>query len=272
MRDSGFFFAAASTLWKHRGLLWRFTQRNVELRHRGSHLGIVWAILNPLLTLSLYVFIFGYIFNGSFRVLPNETKLDYALAIFLGLAIYQFLSEVLGVSTGVIVANPNLVKKVVFPLEILPAALVGSAFFHTLISLALVLVGVAAFGPGLSWDALWLPVILLPMIPLALGIAWFFAALGVFLRDINQIIGLATMALMYASALFFPVSAIPPQAWTFLRLNPLLLTVELARDAVLWHRPMDPAHLAYVAGFSLVTCVAGFLFFKKTSPAFADVL
>lgn len=253
-------------------MLWQFTLRNVELRHKGSHLGLIWSLLNPLLMLSLYVFIFGYIFNGRFKAGAAETKLEYALGMFLGLTIFQLFAETLAVSPTVIVTNPNLVKKVVFPLEILPAAAVGSSVFHTLISLSLVLLGIAFVGPGLTLDAAWLPVILAPLILAALGLAWFFAAIGVFLRDVNQVIGFISMALLYSSATFYSPSVLPPVAWMILRFNPLLLAIDLARNAVMWHQPLNMHHLFYLVAISLIICVGGYACFRKMSPAFADVL
>jgi lipopolysaccharide transport system permease protein len=266
------FFDGAKALWRGRELLWQFTLRNVELRHKGSHLGLIWSVINPLLMMSLYVFVFGYIFKGSFHAIPNETKVDYALGIFLGLTIFHFIAEVLSLSPTLIVSNPNFVKKVVFPLELLPAASVGSAAFHMLISLSLVLIGAATIGPGLTSDLLWLPIILFPLIPLALGAAWLFAAIGVFFRDINQLVTFLSMVLMYASALFYSQTILPPAAWAILRFNPLLLAVELARNAVLWHRPIDLLHLGYVYCFSLIACVIGYGLFRRMAPAFADVL
>lgn len=265
-------FAFARALWRGRELLWQFTLRNVELRHKGSHLGLIWSVFNPLLMLGLYVFVFGYIFKGSFAAVPNETKIDYALGIFLGLTIFQLFGEVLAVSPTLIVSNPNFVKKVVFPLELLPASSVGSAFIHMLISLGLVLIGVATVGPGLSERLIWLPAILLPLILLALGIAWFFAAIGVFLRDINQVIAFISMTLMYASALFYSVSVLHGVAWSILRFNPLLLAIELSRDVVMWDRPVNLSHFAYLCGVSILTCIGGYGLFRKMSPAFADVL
>lgn len=264
--------AFARALWRSRDLLWQFTQRNIELRHKGSHLGLIWSFFNPLLMLGLYVFVFGYIFKGSFDVLPNETKIDYALAIFLGLTVFQLFGEVLGVAPSVIVSNPNFVKKVVFPLELLPAASVGAALFHLLISLGLVLVGVIFLGPGLSLRILWLPLILLPAVPLALGLAWFFAAIGVFFRDLNQLIAFLSMTLMYASALFYPVSHLHGIAWSILRFNPILLLIDLSRDAVIWDRSINLVHLGYLTAISLIVCVLGYALFRKMSPAFADVL
>jgi len=264
--------AFASELWRHRSLLRQFTLRSFELRHRGSYLGFVWSLLNPLLMLSLYVVVFGYIFNGSFRVLAHETKLDYALTIFLGLTIFQFLAEVLALAPSVVVFSPNLVKKVVFPLPVLPASVVGAAGLHLGISLVLALTGIAVLGPGLTTRALWLPLILLPMFPLGLGLAWLLGGLGVFLRDINHLVGFFTTVLMYASALFFPISIVPPAVWKFLRLNPILLTVDLARNATIWDHPLNLHHLAYTWIVAFATCLIGYGCFRRLSPAFADVL
>jgi lipopolysaccharide transport system permease protein len=262
----------ATDLWSHRALLWQFTLRNVELRHKGSHLGLIWSFLNPLLMLGLYVFVFGYVFGGSFGVLPDETKVDYALGIFLGLTIFHFASEVLGASPALIVANANFVKKVVFPLEILPAAQVAAAGFHSLIGLGFVILSVQFVGGGLPVGALWLPVILLPILLMSLGIGWLFSALGVFFRDIGQMMQFLTMALLFSSAVFYSAEKIPEAAWVWLRFNPMLLAIELARDAVLWQRPLNLTHLLYLHGAGLAVCYTGYFTFRRIKGAFADVL
>ncbi len=260
------------TLWRQRSLLWQFVVRNVELRHKGSHLGLIWSFANPLLMLALYVIVFGYVFGGKFNAIPGETKVDYGLGIFVGLSLFHFFSEVLGVAPTVIVSNPNFVKKVVFPLEILPVATVGASFFHFLISIALALVGIAVIGPGLNWGAFWLPVIFAPILLWGLGIAWLFSALGVFFRDISQMTQFVTMALMFASAVFYPASAVPEAAWAFLRFNPLIHAIELARDATLWNLPVSLPALAYLYGSGLAACFMGHWVFRRLRPAFADVV
>ncbi len=262
----------AADLWQHRDLLWQFTLRNVELRHRGSHLGLIWSFLSPLLMLAIYVLVFGYIFGGSFGILPHETRMEYGLGIFFGLTLFQFVAEVLGGGPSIIVGNPNFVKKVVFPLEILPAAHVLGAVFHMLIGLALLMAGILLLGPGLSLNALWLPVILLPVVILMLGVGWFFSALGVFFRDVGQIMQFLTIALMFSSAVFYSAQKIPAAAWVYMRFNPVLLAIELARDATLWARPINLHHLAYLYAVSLATCYLGHATFRKMKPAFADVL
>lgn len=262
----------AADLWTHRALLWQFTLRNVELRHKGSHLGLVWSFLNPLLMMGLYVVVFGFIFDGKFGTLPNETRVDYALGIFFGLTLFQFIAEVMGIAPLIIVSNPNFVKKVVFPLEILPAANVGAALFHLLVGLALALLGLLIFGRDVHLELLWLPIIVAPLVLLCLGIAWLLSALGVFLRDIGQMMQFLTMALMYSSAVFFPVSKIIPSIWIFLRFNPILLAIDLARDSALWAQPINYWHLAYLYLAGFTCCWVGHLAFKKMKPAFADVL
>jgi lipopolysaccharide transport system permease protein len=259
-------------LWRDRELVWQFTLRNVEVRHRGSHLGLVWSVLSPLLTFGLYMFIFGYIFGGRYGVMANETRIDYALGLFLSLAIVGLVVEIIATSPLLIVTQPNFVKKVVFPLDVLPVASVGAAVFHFLISIALATLGVALAGPGLSWSALWVPVIILPVVLIALGLAWFASALGVFLRDIGQAAQFFSQVLIYASAVFYSHRIVPHGAWIFLRLNPMVHAVELARNALLWHRPLNLIYLAYLYAFGFTAFVLGSAFFRKMKPAFADVL
>lgn len=260
-------FARTHDLW------WQFTVRAVETRHRGSYLGIVWAVLNPLLMLCLYGVVFGVFFKNHFNVIPDETGEDFALAMFLGLILFQIVAETIAVSPMVIVSQPNLVKKVVFPLQVLPLAQTGAAWFHFLISLALLLVGTVVVGRGLTVAGLlWLPVILAPAILLTIGLSWLLAALGVFFRDIGQIVPFFTQILLYSSAVVYSVKLIPASAWTILRWNPLLHTVQLARNAVLWHTPIELRYLAYTWVCGVAMFVLGGWCFRKMKPAFADVI
>lgn len=265
-------FPFLGDLWKHRDLLWQFSVRSVEVRHKGSHLGLIWSFLNPLLMLGLYVFVFGYIYGGSFGVLAEETPADYAIGIFFGLTLFGFVGEVMSIAPTVIITNPNFVKKVVFPLEILPAANVAASGFHLLISLGLALISLLIFDRTIYIQLLWLPVIILPLVLLSLGVAWFLSALGVFLRDIGQFMQFLTLAVMYSSAVFFSADKIPASMWIFLRFNPLLLAIELARNTALWAQPMNYHHLGYLYLIGFISCVLGHAAFKKMKPAFADVI
>ena len=262
-------------LYRHRTLLAQFTRRMIELRHRGSFLGLVWTVVTPLLSLAIYTFVFGFIFDGRFTDLQRETSLDYAIGIFLGLVLFNFLSEVMAQSPSVIVAQPNFVKKVVFPLVILPAATVAAAAVSATISLVLALLGVAVLGPGLDWHALLLFAIVPPVVLIAFGCAWFLSALGVFIRDIASAMPFLVQVLVYMSAVFYPMRLVwkaPVWLQDLLLLNPLLHAVESSRDAVLWHQPADPTMLVFLWTSGIVTCSGGYWVFHKLRPAFADVI
>lgn len=261
----------AADLWRDRHLVWQFTVRNVELRHKGSHLGLIWSFLNPLLMLAIYVLVFGFIFRGKFQQTP-EPRVEYALVVFLGLSIYHFLAEVIGAAPYVIVGNPNFVKKVVFPLEILPVAAVGGALFHFVISLILVFVGAVLAGVSIGPGVIWLPVIVLPVVIMGIGLGLLLSAVGVFWRDISQIVQFVLLGLMFASAVFYPVQQIPPAAWAILRFNPLLLAVHESRCVTFWGQPPHGIHLVYLSLFALGTLALGTATFQRLRSTFADVL
>lgn len=260
-------------LARKRDLWWQFTVRAVEMRHRGSYLGAVWTVLNPLLMLTIYVVVFGVIFGGRFGVLPDETPTDFVLAVFLGLILYHLLAETMSSAPGIIVNNPNLVKKVVFPLDVLPLAQVGAFWFHFLISLALMLAGAAIFGRGLSLAAAaWLPVILFPLLLMSVGLGWLISALGVFFRDLSQAMPFVAQIMLYASAIFYPLAKIPAGLWTVLKWNPLLQAVDQARNVLLWDIPINLGVVGYTYACGIALYVLGRVIFMKLQPAFADVI
>jgi lipopolysaccharide transport system permease protein len=260
---------------RKRDLWWQFTVRAVELRHRGSHLGLLWSVLNPLLMLGLYMFVFGFIFPNKFGVLAKETPVDFALALFLGLSLYNVLAETIGIAPTLIVGNPNLVKKVVFPLDVLPLSQLGATWFHLLVSLTLLLIGILSMGRSITFmGLLWLPVLLAPYLLLTAGVSLFMSALGVFFRDISHVIPFISNIIVWASAIIFPISRIRafPSIWAILKWNPFLQTVQLARSALLWHLPINLGWLAYTYAVGAAVFLAGSWFFRKTQSAFADVL
>jgi len=262
-------------LWTRRELVGEFTRRNIELRHRGSRLGALWALINPLTMLGLYFVIFGVIYNTRFGVIKNETGYDCLLAMFLGLSLFHAFSETLSWAPSLIASNPNYVKKVVFPLEVLPVSYVGSAAFHLAVSLVLVLGGSIFSTAGLSWHALWLPVLVLPLLLLSLGTAWLLAAVGVFVRDIGQLSAFAVTVLLFASAIMFPANMIgakSPELWLVLRFNPVLQIVDLTRHTVLWHEPLEWQKLGYVYAVAAAVLLLGAAFFSVLRKSFAEVI
>lgn len=259
-----------------RDLLWQFTVRAIEMRHRGSYLGFVWAVLNPLFTAALYVVVFGFIFNGRFHVLPNETGTDYAIGVFLGLLLFHLVSETLAAGPTIVLSQPNLVKKVVFPVEILPLAQLGAFWFHAMISLGLVGLATITVGHGLSVIGLaWLPIILLPLLLLTIGLGWLLAAAGVYFRDVTQIVPLLSQILLWSSAVFFTPEKIAEKSalgWSILKWNPLLHTIDLARDALLWDQPVNIVHLGYTWVFGAAMFVIGYAVFRTSKRTFAEAL
>jgi lipopolysaccharide transport system permease protein len=265
--------AVSASLAKNRSLWWQFVKRQVELRHKGSHLGLAWSFISPLLMLGLYVLVFGFIFEG--RLKPDaavESRIEYALVVFLGLALHHFVAEVLTSAPGLIAGNPNFVKKVVFPLELLPAANLGAAGVHLLITLGLVFTGALIGGVPITAGVAWLPVLMVPLLLGALGLSLALASMGVFWRDVVQITQFLVLVLMFASAVFYPVSKIPPAAWDFLRYNPLLLLIEQARSTAFWGQPMNFRHLGYLYAFGFAAYGVGALLFQRLRGSFADVL
>ena len=261
-------------IWRHRELAWQFAVREIELRHRGSRLGAIWALVNPLSMLLLYWFIFGLIFKSRFGILPHETEYDFVLAMFFGLAMFNVFAETLGWGPQVIAANPNFVKKVVFPLEVLPVAKIGDAAYHLAVSLVLVLIGSLFGTAGLGWSVFWLPILVLPLLAIALGIGWALAAIAVFVRDISQLTPFIATALQFGSAVMFAPSKMRdvPYAWQILRFNPLLQILDLGRTVVLWHEPMSWLRLGYIYAFAVVTLSLGYACFMLLRRSFAEVI
>jgi lipopolysaccharide transport system permease protein len=261
------------TLYRHRDLVVQFTQRELELRHKGSRLGHLWSILKPLSMLVLYVFIFGKIFNGKFGVIANESTFDYALGIFMGLSLFNVIGEVIGAAPLLIINQPNFVKKVVFPLEVIPLSNVVTSVYHSFLSLILLL-AIAPFShSGVSWQgALALPILVLPLAFMALGIAWGLAAVGVFLRDVSQLVPFVSTAIMYGSAVVYSPSRLPAAFRPILRFNPLLQVIDEARSIVLWHMAPHYAHIAYSYLAAAVMLAAGYAVFSILRPYFAEVI
>ncbi len=260
-----------SSLWRNRNLIVTLVKREVVGRYRGSILGILWSFFNPILMLAVYTFVFSVVFNAKWSG-GNESKSEFALILFAGMIIFNLFAECFNRAPSLVLANTNYVKKVVFPLEVLPWVSIGSGLFHAMISAAvwllfyIVVVGM----PHLT--ILLMPFVLLPLILFIAGLTWILASLGVYLRDVAQLVGVLTTILMFLSPLFFPVDALPPQYQPLLNLNPLAPAISQIRDVLYWGRIPDAlSYLQYFAGCSILACL-GFAWFQKTRKGFADVL
>lgn len=259
-------------LWKNRELWWRLTEREVLGRYRGSLLGIGWSFITPLAMLAVYTFVFSQVFKARWGGLEQAGPLGFAVNLFAGLIVFNLFSECVNRAPGLVVANPNYVKKVVFPLEILGCVAVGNAGFHALTSLLILLVFEMIAFQHLPLTLLWLPLIWVPLILGSLACTWFLSAVGVFLRDIGQLVGVGLNMLMFLSPIFFPLSALPAKWQPLLQLNPLAQVIEQTRRVSLQANNPDWGFIFLGTLGTLAACELSFRAFQKSKRAFADVL
>ena len=261
----------AASLWRNRSLIFVLIQREVIGRYRGSVLGILWSFFNPVFMLVIYTFVFSVVFKARWNA-GSDSKTEFALVLFAGLIIFNLFSECINRAPGLVTANVNYVKKVVFPLEILPWVSAGSALFHFMISLGVWVLAYAVLFGAPHATVLLMPLILLPLVLLIMGLSWILASLSVYLRDVAQFIGMVTTVLMFLTPIFYPVSSLPENYRHLLLLNPLTPAVEMARDILFWGKLPDLAMLGLYSAATLVLAWLGFAWFQKTRKGFADVL
>ena len=249
-------------------------KREVMSRYKGSFLGLFWSLINPILMLAVYTFVFSVVFKVRMDQGDGlyDDKTSFALVLFAGLIIFNLFSECISRAPGLILANVNYVKKVIFPLEILPWVTLGSALFHTGISFLVLLVFLLVTGHPIYWTALCLPVVILPLLLLVIGFMWLLASIGVFVRDIGQFISLILTAMLFMSPIFYPASALPESIRSYLFLNPLTFIIEQTRAVILAGNLPDWGGLAIYYIIALLTAWVGLLWFEKTRRGFADVL
>lgn len=264
--------ALMRSLWQHRDLITQMTRREVVGRYRGSIMGLAWSFFNPILMLVVYTFVFSVVFKTKWGGGGEESQAAFAIVLFVGMIVHGLFAEMVNRAPGLILANVNYVKKVVFPLEILPAVGLGAALFHTLISLGVLLVAILLINGGLVWTILFFPLVILPLLIVTLGAAWFLASLGVFVRDVGQITGIFTTVLMFLSPVFYPMSALPEKFQFLLMLNPLTFMIEQSRAVMIFGKLPDWTGLGIYTVASLAVVWAGYWWFQKTRKGFADVL
>lgn len=264
--------ALGRSLWRHRQLIAQMTRREVVGRYKGSVMGLTWSLFNPVFMLAVYTFVFSVIFKARWGGGADESKIQFALVLFVGMIVYGLFAEVLNRAPSLILSNVNYVKKVVFPIEILPAIAMGATLFHSLVSLGVLLTAFALFKGYLQWTAIFTPLVLLPLVILTLGFSWMLASLGVFLRDVGQTIGIVTTVMMFLSPIFYPVTAVPEKFRQFIMANPLTFIIEQAREVLIWGHPPNWLGLGIYTLVAAVVAWAGYAWFQKTRKGFADVL
>ena len=241
-------------------------------RYKGSFIGLFWSFINPVLMLTVYTFVFSVVFKARWGLGGGDSKTSFALILFVGLVVHGLLAEVLNRAPSLIVSNINYVKKVIFPLEILPAISLLAALFHSMVSILVLLLASAAIKFYLPWTVILFPIVLLPLIMLILGLSWILASLGGFIRDIGQTIGIITTVMLFLAPVFYPLSAMPEKYHPYIMANPLTFIIEQSREVLIY------GHLPNWSGLGLYMLIAiaiawiGYAWFQKTRKGFADVL
>jgi lipopolysaccharide transport system permease protein len=260
-------------LWELPGrseLIRSLARRELAARYRGSALGVVWAMLTPAVMIAIYTFIFAGIFGARFG--QNGTAWDYALYLFCALLPWTAFQDSLQVSSNVIVAHANLVKRVVFPLEALPVAQVLAALATQMLGTIVLVAATIIIRGEFHASLVWLPALVLPQFLLMLGASWLVASLGVFLRDTGQVVGLLLVAWMFLTPIIYPEQLVPPRYQAFISANPFTPLVRNYRRIILEGAWPDWTGLAYFTLFALAVFICGYWCFARMRKNFADVI
>ena len=271
---SGSFQCLIASFTRNRTLIVRMCKREVIARYRGSFIGLAWSFFNPILLLLVYTFVFSVIFEarwGGSRFGGNENA-GFAIMIFTGMVVHALFSDCFIRSPVLITGNPNFVKRVVFPLEVLPWVAMGASAFHTAISLVVLIAAQFFLAGYIPWTAILVPLVILPLILLTLGVSWFFAAAGVYFRDLSQVSGFITTVLLFLSPVFYPLSLIPEQYRSLFYLNPLTYVIESCRELIVFGQLPSPVALGAYYCVSIGVAWLGFVWFQRTRKGFADVI
>ncbi|MGY2258333.1 ABC transporter permease [Pseudomonas sp. SDO55104_S430] len=261
-----------ASFWRNKRLIIQLSKREVLGRYRGSTLGLSWSFFNPILMLIIYTFVFSVVFKARWGVSNEESKTDFAIILFVGLLIHGLFAECINRAPALITSNVSYVKKVVFPLEILSWVTFLSALFHAVISLSVLLLAQIIINHSIPWTALLLPFVMLPLFLGIMGMSWTFASLGVYMRDIGQITAMFTTVMLFMSAVFFPITALPEKYQFWIRINPLAYIIEQSRNILIFGQIPDLTTWCIMLAFGIVVACCGFAWFQKTRKGFADVL
>lgn len=260
-----------ASMCRNKSLVWELSKRDVLGRYRGASFGLAWSVISPFLMLGVYAYAFGEVMQGRWPRASGGGH-PYAIILFVGLIIHGFVAECLSRAPTLIVSNPNFVKRVVFPLDVLPWPMVLSALFHSCLNICVLAILILVVEGHLYATMLLLPFILLPLVVTTLGVSWFLAAFGVYFRDINQIMPVVVTALLFLSSAIVPVSTLTPKLQVFFRLNPLTFFIDQTRVVVLIGHAPDWWGLAAACVGGLLTAWIGHAWFMATQRGFADVL
>lgn len=260
-------------VYHHRYLIAQMTKREISRRYQGSALGFAWSFISPLLMLAVYTFVFSVVFKARWGGGDSEeSRVDFAIILFAGLIVFNLFAEIMNNAPFLVLGNVNYVKKVIFPLEILPLVSIGAVLFHSFVSLLVLMAAQLIFKGWIPFTIIYFPLILLPLLVIGLGVSWFLAALTVYIRDIAQVTSIFTSVLMFISAVFFPISSLPEKYQTIILLNPIAVIVSESRSALIFGQAPNWALLGLILVLGLFVASGGYWWFQKMRKGFADVL
>ena len=255
----------------YRSLTLELAKRDVLGRYRGASFGLLWSLISPFLMLMVYSFAFGFVMKSKWPQ-TAQGHVHYSIILFVGLIVHGFFAECLNRSPHLITSNTNFVKRVIFPLEILPWPMVVSALFHTVMNFLVFMVLHLVLDHSIAWTVVFLPVVLLPLVLLTLGISWFLASVGVYLRDIGQVTGVLATAMLFLCTAMFSIDALPESYRWLLMINPLSFIIDQARDVALWGLLPNWSGLGIYTICAFVAFYLGYISFRLTRRGFADVI
>jgi lipopolysaccharide transport system permease protein len=258
-------------LIQHRNLLWQLSKRGIQSRYRGSVLGMFWSLLTPLLMLLVYSFVFSVVFQAKWNH-PGAENANFGVILFSGMIIHALFAEPMVLSSTSITGNPQYVKKVVFPLEVMAWSTLIVAGFQALISFIILILFMLISGMALHSTLLLFPLVVAPMILLSLGVSWLLSALTVFIRDIAQLVGIVSTVALFISPVFFPVDRLPVNWQSIIYLNPISYIVDQMRRISIYGEIPDWAGLGIYSLVSLLVAWLGLVVFQRLRNGFADVL
>lgn len=265
-------YIVITELWEFREMILSFANRDFNAAHRGTLLGAIWSVISPLIMLAVFTFVFGFIFRGRFNIEIQETPLEYAIALFVGISFFNCIGQALGTAPSIIASNASYVKSGLFPLEILPLAATIHMFYNFLISLGLCFLAFFLSHGYLHLTSLVIFPLMISIILLALGITWMLASLSVFVRDVAAIVPPMTLVLMFMSSVFFPISFVPEKVRWVVLINPISSIIDQARTTFVYGAAPNFIVIAIVFIVSFFVALFGYAFFVRSKPAFADLV
>lgn len=252
-------------------LLRQLVRRGVVGRYRGSIFGLAWSLLIPLLMLGVYTLVFGVVFKARWNH-PGAAEANFGVILFSGMIVHALFTESMVMSPGLVTGNVQYVKKVVFPLEVLSWSAVFISLFQAAISFGVLLLFMLVAGMPLHPTLLWLPVVLAPMVLMALGVSWLLAGASVYVRDLRQVIGILATVMLFISPVFYPVDRLPERWQALIYLNPISIIVDQVRNVVIYGLPPEWGGLGLYAVIAGLVAWLGLAAFQRLRAGFADVL